>query len=166
MPPNGINIEGFVFVCFWFRYYDRHETPGLRGGQSEQLYSSAVVGPHVLDTAHQPVPFTFEKQTIFSQVCLTLAKLFSPHLGKLSSTLTFLFKHPFVRAQVVPSSLPKVTPAEKKKINRQCSPSSANRSVNGIWKSSLPCFQSACVFTLCGPWRWPQLWQQGQGHGW
>lgn len=31
----------------------------------------------------------FRKTNYYSQVCLSLAKLFSLHLGKLSSTLTF-----------------------------------------------------------------------------
>lgn len=79
MPPKGINIEWVVFICFRFRNYDRHETPGLRGGQSEQLYSSAVVGPHVLDTAHQPVPL-LSKNKLFTHKSACLSQNFSPSI--------------------------------------------------------------------------------------
>lgn len=75
MPPKGINIEWVVFICFRFRNYDRHETPGLRGGQSEQLYSSAVVGP----TCHQPVPL-LSKNKLFTHKSACLSQNFSPSI--------------------------------------------------------------------------------------
>lgn len=81
MPPKGINIEWVVFICFRFRNYDRHETPGLRGGQSEQQNFTLLLwsDPHVLDTAHQPVPL-LSKNKLFTHKSACLSQNFSPSI--------------------------------------------------------------------------------------
>lgn len=67
--------------------------------------------------------------------CVCPSKTLSLNLGQLSLTRKVNFEHlfdTFVRVQFIPSLHSKVTSAENKKINPQCSLSSMNRSFSGI----------------------------------